>query len=95
MVGKVYSRRSSGTVARNLVLDRRPLRRLGAVVVAGDEVLVVLAEADPVVGYAFVDFGHDARAAGVYDAGVGVSCCPWTSKRFGGLEEKYEPSKEI
>jgi len=87
MVGKVYSRRSSGTIVGNQVLDRRPLSRIRAVVVASHKVLVVLAEADPVVGYAFVDLGLDARAAGVYDARVSVSCCPWTLKRFGGLRK--------
>lgn len=72
----MYSRRSSVTITRNLVLYWTPLDRIRAVVVAREEVLVVLAEADPVVGYAFVDFGFDARAAGIYDAGrLSVACC--------------------
>jgi len=60
--------RSSGTTVRgNLLLHRDALGRAGAVVVARQQVGVLLAEADPVVATAGGDLGLDASDTGVDD----------------------------
>jgi len=65
--GRGDERGSGPTVRGNLLLHRDALGRAGAVVVAGQQVGVLLAEADPVVATAGSDLGLDASDAGVDD----------------------------
>jgi len=65
--GRGDERSSSPTVRRNLLLHRVALGRTGAVVVARQQVGVLLAEADPVVATAGGDLGLDASDTGVDD----------------------------
>jgi len=65
--GRGDERSGSPTVRRNLLLHRVALGRTGAVVVARQQVGVLLAEADPVVATAGGDLGLDASDTGVDD----------------------------
>jgi len=60
-----YQRSSGGAVGGDLVLDGCLLGEAGAVVVAGQQVLVLLAEADPVIATAGADLGLDAGSASI------------------------------
>lgn len=56
-----------------LLLDGADAGVAGAVVIAGQEVAIVLAEARVVVGLAAVDLALDGGFAGVQDAGIGLA----------------------
>lgn len=58
-------RSSGGTEGGDLVLDGGPLGVVRAVVVAGQQILVLLAEADPIIASTGIDLRLDASSAGI------------------------------